>query len=286
MKSLFGILGSIGSVLLLPAALLGVFAIWWYSFPYIRSVYDYDIAKMGQFGDTFGAINALFSGLAFAFLIYTSNLQRIELSLQRQEMAKAREESKGQKVALEKQLETMRLQQFESSFFTVLEYKKAAINNIFLSQKEGFEALKHLVKIQAETEKVHGWNQEDALEYSSILRGQLNYLFNSIQMVFSFLESDQTIEKTKYVDLFRNSLSRDELILIYKHLPYIQEPKFEILKKKCEEYSLFRNTQETIIRSGELEKMWDKRAFEETQSGEPVSPIKRDKTAFGGFPSR
>lgn len=44
----------------------------------------------GQFGDMFGAVNALFSGLAFATLIYTVFLQRRELQLQREELAATR----------------------------------------------------------------------------------------------------------------------------------------------------------------------------------------------------
>lgn len=45
--------------------------------------------KAGEFGDMFGAVNALFSGLAFAGVVYAIFLQRIDLALQRQELAKA-----------------------------------------------------------------------------------------------------------------------------------------------------------------------------------------------------
>lgn len=38
-------------------------------------------AERGTFGDQFGAVNALFSGLAFAGLIYTIILQRKDLKL-------------------------------------------------------------------------------------------------------------------------------------------------------------------------------------------------------------
>ncbi len=40
----------------------------------------------GQFGDLFGAVNALFSGLAFAGLFYTVYLQREELALMREQI--------------------------------------------------------------------------------------------------------------------------------------------------------------------------------------------------------
>ncbi|WP_340121966.1 type II toxin-antitoxin system HicB family antitoxin [Methylobacter svalbardensis] len=48
--------------------------------------------ERGQFGDLFGSVNALFSGLAFVALIYTIHLQRQELSLQRIELKLQREE--------------------------------------------------------------------------------------------------------------------------------------------------------------------------------------------------
>ncbi len=46
----------------------------------------------GQFGDMFGAMNALFSGFAFLGIIYTIYLQRNELSLQREELKLTRQE--------------------------------------------------------------------------------------------------------------------------------------------------------------------------------------------------
>ena len=49
-------------------------------------------AAAGQFGDKFGAVNALFSGLAFAGLIVTLLMQREELALQRDEMKQMREQ--------------------------------------------------------------------------------------------------------------------------------------------------------------------------------------------------
>jgi hypothetical protein len=64
----------------------------WYSYP------DRIIARFGEpkgpgeYGDIFGAINALFTSLAFALLIYTALMQREELKLQREELHLTREE--------------------------------------------------------------------------------------------------------------------------------------------------------------------------------------------------
>ena len=46
----------------------------------------------GEFGDSFGAVNALFSGLALAGVIVTLLMQRRELSLQREELTLTRKE--------------------------------------------------------------------------------------------------------------------------------------------------------------------------------------------------
>lgn len=48
----------------------------------------------GTFGDMFGGVNALFSGLAFGGIIITILLQRKELSLQRAELVESRAELK------------------------------------------------------------------------------------------------------------------------------------------------------------------------------------------------
>ena len=53
--------------------------------------------KRGQFGDMFGAVNALFSGLAFTGVIIAILIQRDELSLQRKELELNRKELAGQK---------------------------------------------------------------------------------------------------------------------------------------------------------------------------------------------
>ncbi len=62
-----------------------------------------DWATRGQFGDMFGLINTIFSGLAFAGLIYTAMMQRIELSFQREELTLQRKEMELTRGELEKQ---------------------------------------------------------------------------------------------------------------------------------------------------------------------------------------
>src|SRR5687768_1221158 len=72
--------------------------------------------ERGTFGDMFGAVNALFSGLALAGVIYAIVLQRQELALQRDELRLTRAEleraAQAQEMsqrALAKQAESLQL---------------------------------------------------------------------------------------------------------------------------------------------------------------------------------
>lgn len=65
-----------------------------------------NMTDRGQYGDMFGAVNALFSGLAFAGLIFALLLQQQELNLQREELRLTRQELHGQTKALADQANT------------------------------------------------------------------------------------------------------------------------------------------------------------------------------------
>jgi uncharacterized membrane protein (DUF485 family) len=77
-----------------------VFLIWIISIITLPLFYE-DISERALFGDSFGLINSLFSGFAFAGIIYTILLQRKELSLQRKELQETRLELKRSATAQE-----------------------------------------------------------------------------------------------------------------------------------------------------------------------------------------
>ena len=96
-----------------------------------------EIECRGQFGDSFGAVNALFAGLAFAGVIWTIRLQikelelqRAELGLQRRELEDTRAEIRGQKEQLQAQNQTLQKQIFENSFFQLLDRHSEIVNSM------------------------------------------------------------------------------------------------------------------------------------------------------------
>jgi hypothetical protein len=63
-----------------------------------------DPENRGQFGDMFGAVNALFTGLALLGAMYAIRLQTEELALQREELKKSTAECSAQNEILRAQL--------------------------------------------------------------------------------------------------------------------------------------------------------------------------------------
>jgi|GEM_PF-2132614 len=107
-----------GVVLLLYFLLL----MWQYSWMLMsrEMLDDPDLGKRGLFGDSFGAINALFSGLALGGVIIAIMMQRTELKLQREEMKASNESQQLQTKEFEEQVTQMQLHQFENHFFQLL----------------------------------------------------------------------------------------------------------------------------------------------------------------------
>ncbi|MFX1563275.1 MAG: hypothetical protein ACFFDP_08200 [Promethearchaeota archaeon] len=72
----------------------------------------------GTFGDMFGVVNALFSGLALAGVILAILLQRKELELQREELKLTREELQRTADAQEKSEKALK-EQAEALYYTI-----------------------------------------------------------------------------------------------------------------------------------------------------------------------
>ena len=93
-------------------------------------------SERGTFGDLFGAVNALFSALAFAVLIYTIVLQREEIKQNREEIVLNRKEleksgnlqRKAQEVLM-RQVEQTHLSAKMNAMRTLVDYYNNQISN-------------------------------------------------------------------------------------------------------------------------------------------------------------
>ncbi|MBL7951396.1 MAG: hypothetical protein JNM62_06720 [Flavobacteriales bacterium] len=124
-----------------------VLVVW--SASWIAIVYVEDEAVIrGQFGDMFGAVNSLFSGLAFAGIIYTILLQRRELGLQRRELESTRKELERSANAQEEVKAEMLRQATIQSKAARVQALSVLINHLdryeeMINRGEGGEVLRH-----------------------------------------------------------------------------------------------------------------------------------------------
>ncbi len=121
----------------ISASVTGIwFGAWAWIDLYVISTDPADLSNevaRGVFGDKFGSINALFSGLAFAGIIFTIFLQRRELALQR--------------LNIEEQNDTLRQQRFESSFFHLLALHASIVDKLEITSHEKRDAFTYFIEL-------------------------------------------------------------------------------------------------------------------------------------------
>lgn len=235
---------------------------------------EFSVAKSGVFGDSFGALTSLFSGLAFAGLIITIVMQKDELALQREELSLTRQELTGQREEMEVQNETMKIQRFENTFFKQLEFLAVCRNDIFLKISEntpplnGRNAIKYMYedfvttylkqwknsrgsfaggKIFIEECKNIPILQEKYADFYSERYGEeLGQYFRTIYNILKLVDANKLISNKKtYTNLLRAQLSRYEIsLLFYNCLSSFGEKQMMPLVKT---YEILKHLEESTL---------------------------------------
>lgn len=235
----------------------------------------------GTFGDQFGAVNALFSGLAFAGLIYTIilqrkdlGLQRDDLRLQREELALTRQEMEEQTAEFEKQNETLKIQRFENTFFNMLSQFQEVVNNLSttarvgaeyvdLSGRDVFPVLLKNATIDVDIPKEGNtrqsfWGMKHAIEILGLegymhseVPTQFDHYFRLLYRILKFVRTSPLItrfeDEYEYTSILRATLSRYELVwLYYNGLTYGQNK----LKPLIERYAMLKNLRNDLLVQG------------------------------------
>jgi len=206
----------------------------------------------GTFGDMFGAINALFSGCAFATLIFTIWMQREELSLQRRELELTRKEMTGQKEQLESQASTLKLQQFESTFFSLLRTQQDIVNATDLVDQQTRLTTKsrdcyRVFYSRLKARWIYGDVYENPLEgirhhygrFFEEIESEIGHYFRHLYHLIKVIKNSGVENPKQYTNLVRAQLSSNELLLLfYNGLADTGRDKFKPL---IEEFSLLKN---------------------------------------------
>lgn len=135
--------------ILIPVVVIIWFGINWYiakKFP--------EPETAGDFGEQFGAVEALFSGLAFALFFYTMWLQRIDLVnqqeillAQKEELRLTREVHAAQAEEFRISNETARMAKFENTYFGQLRDFRELIRYLKFCKYEGVDVFDVIFKL-------------------------------------------------------------------------------------------------------------------------------------------
>ena len=104
----------------------------------------------GTFGDMFGAVNTLFSGLAFAGVVYAILLQRKELALQRRELELTRAELKRTARAQEKSERAFSRQVYLMALAALVSARvetKKTFDESLEKSRQGMEELERILEL-------------------------------------------------------------------------------------------------------------------------------------------
>ena len=255
-------------------AIIGVLAAWGLSWWLINKNIDCSTER-GTFGDMFGAVNALFSGLAFAGLIVTLIYQKEELKLQREELRETRNELNAQKLEFQEQNKTMKRQRFENTFFNMLSLQQEIIANLSyeyyaspnirphnipeeifykgapkgqLNGRETFEGIyKHAIIEYNGARHADGiikiLKQNGYIAYPVIsVTTRFDHYFRHLYHIYKFVDTSDLIEDSErydYACIIRSQLSDYELVMMfYNCLTANGRDKFKPL---IEKYAVFNN---------------------------------------------
>jgi hypothetical protein len=252
--------------------------------------------NQGTFGDMFGAVNALFSGLAFAGLIATLLYQKNELKLQREELKLTREELQGQRKEFEEQNKTMKRQRFENTFFNMLSLQQEIVANLsyeyyvnpnicppnvpaeqfyynspkgLLHGREVFEGMYKRAIIDYNGRRYADglyniFKNFGHLAYSNIkATTRFDHCFRHLYRIYKYVDTSDLITKEErydYACIIRSQLSDYELVMLfYNCLTTNGREKFKPL---IEKYAIFNNLREELLANAAHKELYAETAYD------------------------
>ena len=248
-------------------AIIGTILLWSISFFMLSWEFD----RRGTFGDMFGAVNALFSGLAFAGLIVTLIMQHEELGLQRKELAQTNKELEAQREEFADQNKTMKIQRFENTLFNMLSLHQDIVNGLYYVPKDGADRTpeskgRYVFDVFYNTKitdfgdgynsQVYGIegvirqenNPEAYLDVSEI--SIFDNYFRHLYRMFKYIDVSPLIddsERYDYACIVRAQLSDCELLMLFYNALNVDDHGELKFKQLIEKYAVFNNIRKDML---------------------------------------
>lgn len=239
----------------------------------------YNSDKRGTFGDMFGFANALFTGLSFIGLIGTILLQRKDLNIQRNE--------------IQKQSESIHIQNFENTFFQMLNLFNSIIESTEMTSEEhttkrGRKVFNHIREFNSSILMEYWRNskiiEEEILENGIELERRnitdyytkrylsdiydktyseygdiLGHYFRTYYHIIKLIDRTEKIDKHQYISIARAQLSNSEQILLFFNC--LHSNGKEKFKPLVEKYHLLHNMDTGLLQSENYLKFYSDSAY-------------------------
>lgn len=205
--------------------------------------------RSGTFGDAFGVINALFSGLAFSGVLITLLMQLRSLAEQTEDSNESRRQIKRQ--------------QTESQFYSMLALQQKVVqgfdlhivrNGKVLKKVQGRDCFRNwrnklLRRYNPERFAGHQPGEASMNSYLSVMRshlGDLGLYYRSLYSVFRFIETADKEQQAHFGIVVRSLLSDYELVFLFYNCLSLKGERFMTYAKK---YALFDNLNVDLLLS-------------------------------------
>ncbi|MFS0827633.1 putative phage abortive infection protein [Pseudomonas phoenicis] len=195
-----------------------------------------DHVREGVFGDSFGTLNTLFSGLAFAGVLITLLFQRKDLTETRDQISR---------------------QQIESQFYILLSHQQELVRSFDVQTKDdniviakGRDCFREWVLALTQAYKdglAYKLDHPRRLSYQAIyVAGQndLGVYFRSLYALFRFIDESGHEESQKLASIVRSLISDYELVLLFYNCLSEKGEKFS---QYTERFALFDNLDESLL---------------------------------------
>ncbi len=211
----------------------------------VNSENDVNSAR-GTFGDKFGAINALFSGIAAAGMIITLWMQKNELELQRKELEDTNTALENQGNIMAEQLRLSGISQLESTLFYMLGQHNNIIN--------GISGLDWHGNARTGIDYINHWTEfvkNDTKEYYIKISPQIANYANNLFQIFKYIDNVEILkneqvdkeydDRHKYCSIVTSVLTYNELILLRFYVKMSGTDMCNEFENLCYKYALYEN---------------------------------------------
>ena len=209
---------------------------------------EYSVEKAGVFGDSFGILTAIFSGLAFAGVIWTVLTQLQELSITRDQLKnQGIENAFFQMLRLHNEiLNEIDLHKSEPGIGTITTTGRDVIKTFSNRLRNKYKSINADKPELPEKEKALEAYNQFWREHSSELAHYFRFLFN----IFRYIKDSKATNEMSYATLVRAQLSNQELTLLFYNC---LSPQGENFLEYAERYKLFDNiTESDLIRADHI----------------------------------